>query len=59
MGVQVDGSDWDTAFDLADLLAECGELDGFRGRADVGDRNATGLLRQRGDLEAAAEILSA
>ena len=43
---------------LADLLAERGDLDGLRARADAGDWYAAGqlaeLLAERGDLDAAA-----
>ena len=40
---------------LAELLAERGDLDGLRARADAGDRAAAvrlaGLLAERGDLD--------
>ena len=43
---------------LADLLAERGDLDGLRARADAGDGHAAGrlaeLLAERGDLDGAA-----
>ena len=45
------------------LLLERGDLDGLRGRADIGDpdaaRELVRLLRERGDLNGAEQILRA
>jgi hypothetical protein len=45
----------EAAGQLADLLAERGDLDGLRARADAGDGDAAGrladLLAERGDLD--------
>ena len=55
--------DGDAASRLAGLLAERGDLDGLRARADAGDGDAAsrlaGLLAERGDLDGAIQILRA
>jgi hypothetical protein len=48
---------------LAKLLADRGDLDGLRARADAGDGPATSqlarLLVERGDLDGAKQVLRA
>jgi hypothetical protein len=58
---------WYAAWRLADLLADCGDLEGaaqiMRARANAGDEKAawrlSGILVRRGDLEGAAQIMRA
>ena len=55
---RADAGDGDAAWQLAELLAERGDLDGLRARADAGDGTAAWrlaeLLAERGDLDGAA-----
>jgi len=46
-----DAGDWHAAWRLADLLAERGDLDELRARADAGDEPAAERLVERGDLD--------
>ena len=60
MRALADAGEWYVVRELADLLAQRGDLDGLRALANAGDRYAVGaLLAKRGDLDGAEQILRA